>query len=357
MAISKTFIALTLGILVLTALEISLSLPFWIESGCEFSEFLQKGTNGFQDVFNWIVQDFTYFFIGVGIFCIMYAKNFVVGVEIIVAFNVILVVTVFFKTSIGFPRPCWYSDSVDCSSCSKSFGDPSGHSLVPACIVPYIIYRLKGNYLWHVFCGIGLGLIMYYRVYGGYHTYSQVLIGTLIGLYLLYLLIHCTESFSSYISSHKPLNASGFFLTTTLVLFSVIFVAILYLTRNVYWEDEWSENMEDDCEKIFPDDILLHELYKVCEIFFTLGVLTGYYFLHTQAWVETPAKWWESLIKILIALGIFEGMYILTLFEFENIPGTMVYKSLIFSLQGFFCTFLIPWACSIISRNEKTLID
>jgi hypothetical protein len=86
------------------------------------------------------------------------------------------------------PRPYWEYSDIEAVHCSASWGNPSSHAYVSACLTCYYAYKynqrthnLHATLTWTA-CGVWLGLIGFARSYLGVHFYSQLLLGWVLGV-------------------------------------------------------------------------------------------------------------------------------------------------------------------------------
>jgi hypothetical protein len=86
------------------------------------------------------------------------------------------------------PRPYWEYSDIEAVHCSASWGNPSSHAYVSACLTCYYAYKynqrthsLHATVTWTAFV-VWLGLIGFARSYLGVHFYSQLVMGWVLGV-------------------------------------------------------------------------------------------------------------------------------------------------------------------------------
>ncbi|OMJ90726.1 hypothetical protein SteCoe_6903 [Stentor coeruleus] len=337
-------IAIGLLIALIAAIEIALSFDIWLDSGSDYCEKLQESSNGFQDFLMWVTQHLTYLFAALMMLAIILEYNYLVGLELAFIYTIVNVIESLMKASIGYPRPYWIDSNVEGFSCSEGFGDPSGHSMMVVAIFPYAVYRTTNNYLYYVPVAIFDILVLHYRMYGGYHSYSQVVLGTLIGGYILYIAISYFNYLNFYIESTKKIW--GFASVIAFCFIVMMAAVLLYAYREVYWEDEWSDNIEANCNRIDGEDAKVNTLFGTFTVFFWLGAVSAYWYSDYMRLKDNSIKIWERVLRILIVFGAYEGFYFLMAIDYGALSVKAFMNIVLSYLQGFLCCGGIPllWA-------------
>jgi len=199
------------------------------------------------------------------------------------------------------PRPYWIDSKIIAKECYLEYGNPSGHSLMATFIIGtlwYEIYlllhkkkvddkkncqeyenvflekehvneshddhkksRIFGFFISVVFIVI-LFLICFGRIYLGMHSYDQVLLGIVYGLYflLLYYLIFkrfCTAAIifilKRSMKARKKHNTCSFAIIFKISLIYIIFLSIPLSFLEIYQKQSndvhplWKKNIENSC--------------------------------------------------------------------------------------------------------------
>lgn len=343
MAAEKIIIGLLIALI--AAIEIALSLDTWLDSGSDYCEQLQDSSNGFQDFLMWVTQMLAYPFIALTTMAIMLEYNYLVGLELVFIYTVVSVVESLMKVSIGNPRPYWFDEDVDGFSCSKDFGDPSGHSMMVIAIFPYAVYRTTNSYLYYIPVAIFDILVMHYRMYGGYHTYSQVILGALIGGYILYIAISYFNYLNFYIETTKKIW--GFASVIAFCFIIMLATVLLYAYREVYWEDEWSDNIEAECDRIDGEDAKIQTLFGTFTVFFWLGAVSAHWYSDYMCLRDISIRIWERILRFILVFGAYEGLYFLMNIDYGALSVKAFMNIILAYLQGFLCCGGIPLLWSI----------
>ena len=92
----------------------------------------------------------------------------------------------FLKLRYHDPRPFWSSDQVQAFSCSRQYGNPSGHSMTAFCSA--LLFALDSGRsdkrIRILFALLFGSSVAYSRLFLGVHSLDQVLFGSLIGIWL-----------------------------------------------------------------------------------------------------------------------------------------------------------------------------
>ncbi|OMJ89567.1 hypothetical protein SteCoe_8272 [Stentor coeruleus] len=351
-------IVIFLLITLIAVIEIALTLDIWLDSGSDYCIKLQDSSNGFQDFLVWVTEYLSYPLATLTIMSIMLEYNYLIGLELVFIHTIINVIESFMKVSIGYPRPYWFDSDVRIFSCSNSFGDPSGHSMMVVSIFPYAVYRTNNSFLYYIPVVIFDVLVLHYRMYGGYHTYSQVILGMLIGGYILYIAISYLEYLSFYIEMTKKIWG---FISVVAFCFIVVLVAVLlYAYRDVYWEDIWSDNIDKECDRINGEDAKVDSLFGSFTVFFWLGAVSAYWYSDYMRLKDNTLRIWERVIRFIVVFGAYEGFYYLMIIDYGALSVKVFMTVTLTYLQGFMCCGGVPLLWSIgkgIKPSENSSQD
>lgn len=146
------------------------------------------------------------------------------------------------------PRPFWVSEKVVAYAHETSFGAPSGHSQHAVVMWGYLASLVKK--IWFrwllilVFVIIGIS-----RIYLGVHFILDVLVGWLIGGFLLLLFIYLEKKFSKKISGWKDNKKIA---AAVLVSFILIILAVLMVQLNSNWQ--FSPLYQENINRVFEGE-------------------------------------------------------------------------------------------------------
>lgn len=115
------------------------------------------------------------------------------GARLFVAVITSGVLNFFLKTVLYGSRPYWYSAQVSGFSTESSFGMPSGHAQTATVLYGFLGVRAgRRPWLWGAVALVAL--ICFSRIYLGVHFFSDVVVGVLLGLALLWVALRHEES-------------------------------------------------------------------------------------------------------------------------------------------------------------------
>lgn len=178
------------------------------------------------------------------------------------------------------PRPFYVQEEVQPLSCSKSYGNPSGHTMYFTCVFPLLFYllfhsKVKGyyalsfnDYRHHVDYIIAYIIILlififiavaavFGRVYLGVHALNQVLYGALLGLaqfFYIFFIAYLPLQNYIYRFTERRCTTREFFwgiLVTSLIITGLLIAAIIayFITVSVHEDaNEWLETIRRRCD-------------------------------------------------------------------------------------------------------------
>ena len=144
------------------------------------------------------------------------------------------------KIAFHAARPYWIDLRVHAFSAETSFGLPSNHAQTAAAIWGYLAFAFRKKWILAT-CAAVILMIGLSRLYLGVHFLSDVLLGWLIGLLLLWLMLRLDAPVSAWIkraSFSQLMVASA---ASTFVL-AVFFLFPWLLARNWPIPPEWASN-------------------------------------------------------------------------------------------------------------------
>jgi membrane-associated phospholipid phosphatase len=109
-----------------------------------------------------------------------------------------------FKVAFHGPRPYWYSMDVKALAAEGTFGIPSGHAQHAVVLWGSLAALLKRGWMWIVAIGLIL-FISLSRLYLGVHFPTDVLAGWLIGILLVWSLLHFERKITAWFL-HQPVR-------------------------------------------------------------------------------------------------------------------------------------------------------
>ena len=205
----------------------------------------------------------------------------------------------FFKLVFHAPRPYWYSTQVRAFSTETSFGIPSGHAQIAISIWGGVAAKLKKRWFW-ITAGVVIFLISISRLYLGVHFPSDVVVGWLIGLLLLWVYLKCERPIVDWAKRLSlPLQVLVTFgASVVLILFGVVARASL-----AGWELPvvWVNNAaaaSPGAEAINPLSIT----WAFTNGGLLLGLILGLILLYRAGWFDARGSVGQQVLRFLLGL-------------------------------------------------------
>jgi len=148
-----------------------------------------------------------------------------------------------FFLKIGFhqPRPYWVSSKIkDLIAPMGSFGLPSGHSQNAASVFGLIAASTKRKWL-RALIIFTITMLAFSRLYLGVHSVADILLGLLVGVFILWIFLKFEERSTKYFQRQKIIVRILFVfgISIALAFFGIIFVDIF---QGVPLPNEWIQN-------------------------------------------------------------------------------------------------------------------
>lgn len=196
----------------------------WLEPPMHYASLL--GTEGFYLVFLVLFY-----------WCIDASAGIRLGLMLMLSDSV----NTFFKLLFHHPRPYWYSADVRPYSIENSFGLPSGHAQHAVSMWGTIAVLYPGRRL-RLAAAMVILLISFSRVYLGVHFYTDVLLGWVLGLALLFSV---ARFFTPVTERLKRLNLSAQIVLAAFISGAVFAIQVIPLLINSGWvfPEVWMNNI------------------------------------------------------------------------------------------------------------------
>lgn len=230
------------------------------------------------------------------------------------------------------PRPYWVNPSVKALGTEKSFGLPSGHSMISTIFYGRISAWIHKRWVTIIFIVIIL-LIGISRVYLGVHFFSDVIAGYCFGILLLLIFPYLEKGMGNWIKN-KSFGLQIVFFFISSVLF-ILFFSILQLGL-ITWQipEQWLTNVNNIGLESSIDPFRIIEIYMLAGLWF--GMLSGYVWMNNSGGFQSIGKIEHKLIRFLLGIA---GIGILTgLFE---LIGKQLSKVILFPIITFIQYFSI----------------
>ncbi|CAG9311226.1 unnamed protein product [Blepharisma stoltei] len=327
------------------------------DTSADFIEWLQGGSNSF---WNFIFQALEIITAGIFIFisAIIYiCGNRKLGVMGLTAGIFAACLASLFKMCFCHPRPLWKYSKINAIKCHTDFGAPSGHTFSGGAIIFYLGYFwLKNgqNIITKVFLLIFAILITGVdRTYLGVHFYFQVVLGYSYAAFLSALLMRTSvERFMNKLMK----NIKHVIIVNVSAVFFVIVAVFLYLFRNPAWDETWTINFKNDCNRdLTSKDALFKNLTDTTLAFAIAGLLLGYYKIRDMRTYSglTRDNFIISIIGIAVLAAVILGVEKIVGMIALDFVKIILYCASRF-LAGFVVGYFIPSLLSKINKKRPT---
>lgn len=215
------------------------------------------------------------------VFCLCARNSFL---KISLVFFVSQALYSFFKQFYHNPRPYFSSDAVRAVSCSKGYGNPSGHTVTAVAVYGslwVLIYWERSKYLIPrrgiriiikiLTCALVLalmGLTFFARMYLGSHSLNHVVFGSCLGMWVVFTF---TIALRRYVDSHieyvikernqfKFTAGAAIIIAVTVVLHSLN-VALYFSVKDSkeFIDPDWLPRINAKCPNMLKDGATLME--------------------------------------------------------------------------------------------------
>mmetsp|Transcript_16910 Transcript_16910/g.30316 ORF Transcript_16910/g.30316 Transcript_16910/m.30316 type:complete len:335 (+) Transcript_16910:35-1039(+) len=215
------------------------------------------------------------------------------------------------KNFFADPRPYWASD-VSAVNCSTGWGNPSGHATLltgfgvhQAWLLSKGLRRYK-----EVVWGVAVSFIIiveFDRIYLGVHFYSQLVLGTCIGLLVACSLIQLDAKLTGLFKYSLQLRDALMANALCFALFVVSLAVYLYVDR--VWDESWSANIVAKCHsKKFAEYSASTSLVNSVLVLCPGALLLGLHFIKQSK----EQKSLQKFLKLCVIAGMGLGLKQLT---------------------------------------------
>ncbi|MFC2063782.1 phosphatase PAP2 family protein [Chloroflexota bacterium] len=205
------------------------------------------------------------------------------------------------KFAFHSPRPYWFSGEVKAFASETGFGLPSGHSQTAVGVWGMLASQIKKRWAWVV----AILLILFIglsRMYLGVHFPTDVLLGWLVGVVLLWVVLRLWEPVKAWIADRTLTQQifSLFFLTIGMILLALIPHTLLVSSG---WQlpPEWNlYALHNDPAGILPDPTSLSGLFSTTGTLFGLGA--GLAWLNLRGGFNTRGNSWQRILRYIVGV-------------------------------------------------------
>lgn len=259
------------------------------------------------------------------------------GARLFVAVIASGVLNFFLKSVLHGPRPYWYSAQVSGFGAESSFGMPSGHAQTATVMYGFLGVR-SGRRSWFWGAVALIAVICFSRLYLGLHFFSDVVVGVLLGLLVLWVALRYEEPLLRWWRGLTDPRAVSYALAASLI--PCVVASAWQLGVRGDWSvpaDVWIGATSTD-----PAGYTLTGLFLVAGAFF--GGVVGFTLLASRGWYSAEGTLIQRVSRF--GLGISVVVVALALEEvlFGGLTGMAeaVVTYLVYAGVAFWATFVAP---------------
>jgi membrane-associated phospholipid phosphatase len=265
----------------------------------------------------------------------------ILGIRIGIFLSVTSGLNVALKAFFHSPRPYWFSEAIQAITVDSSFGRPSAHAQISVVVWGTLAFYVRRKWAW-ISAVLLILFIGFSRVYLGVHFLSDVFLGWIISLILLWLLSGLEGPFLEWF---KDLNISIQVLFIVLASWGVIALVILII--NSVGEDavlqSWIETAALAAPEADPiDPRSIKNIVSYSGGF--LGMATGAVWINKRGWFNVRGTIDQLALRFLIGLGgvmiLWTGLGSILPDGQEVIP--LILRYFRYALTGFWIIGLAP---------------
>ena len=247
----------------------------------------------------------------------------------------------YLKVGLHTGRPFWVSSQVEGYAFESSFGMPSAHAQNSAAVFGLLAATLKRRWVW-VLSILLIFLIGISRLYLAVHFPQDVLLGWLIGFFLVWIFLRFEKPVTAWFSEQSlPLAVFVLFA----ISISILIVGLLLRSIASGWQIPiaWLEN----ARLAFPEEEPLNP-FRFSGLLLTSGVFfglsAGALWLSTRGGFNAQGRWGRRVLRYLVGVV---GVAILwfglgsILPDQGNIPG-YVLSYILYAVIGIWISALAP---------------
>jgi len=249
-------------------------------------------------------------------------------------------VNAIFKTVFAGPRPYWVSDKVVAYAAESSFGVPSGHAQNAVSVWGILAANIRKRWAWGVAVAL-MFLIGFSRLYLGVHFPHDVVVGWLLGVFVLWLFLRYGDSVEAWFAQ-KTLGTQigvGFMISLLTIMLGALSVGSLggYAFPETYVANALRVSDE------LPTPATMENFYTSGGIIF--GLIAGAAWIKSRGGFQVEGPMAKRALRFVVGLiGVMFFWRGLALFLPDN--GDIVsaiFRYIRYALVGFWLFGGAPW--------------
>jgi membrane-associated phospholipid phosphatase len=265
------------------------------------------------------------------------------GLHIAIILTVSNSLNIFFKFAFHQPRPYWVSDKVRVISAEGSYGLPSGHAQNAMTVWGTIAAWVGGWLRWPMAALIFL--IGYSRIVLAVHFPTDVLVGWIIGVVILWIFLKWETEFLAWFNRFTPVKKIGLAFAGSLLLLMISLSGLAFLPSAD--PAQWAITAAQAFSPA-PGQSAIHprsttDMVGIAGTFF--GLVAGAILIFQRGGFNAHSGWMKG--ALCFALGAFV-LVILWLglrmvLPRDASPVSQVLRYLRYAITGFWVTYGAPW--------------
>jgi len=307
------------------------------------SQFLQSAGDwltGPMKFFTWLGYPQAYMII---VAVIYWSVDRKLGLRLAIFLPLIASLNSILKQAIHAPRPYWLDQGVRAIHVSNGFGMPSGHAQAST-VWLYAAALLKRGWFWAMALIIVL-MIGLSRIYLGVHFTSQVIIGWLIGVFVLIVILRIEPKVLFWFQN-KRLNMQLLIIGVISTLILILGGFSVFIHRNWAMPAQWINNASGYFTGTDESILLSLGMDAIAgNAGAFMGTAIGTVLLHRRGGFDPGAKVWKRILTSITGLVLCFCLYeIVVLFTPDQTSEVLytVWRFFGFFVISFSAIFLIP---------------
>jgi len=226
------------------------------------------------------------------IWCVDYSVGLQVGLMLLISGQA----NSFFKLAFHSPRPFWVSGAVKAYVLEGAYGAPSGHSMNTLSVFGMTALGLKRRWL-TILCIVLVLMVGFSRLYLGMHFLSDVIIGWIIAILLLWIVIKLKDPILHWL---LPKRLS--FQILVVILSTVLWIALgmsLFGIIPTVLPESWVTNAISATGSA-PEPFNIEGIFTNAGLWAGVGI--GAFWLHKNGGYSTKGTPTQYLFRIVIGI-------------------------------------------------------
>ena len=310
-----------------------------IDFGVSFIIALQRLGEWQIPIMNFFSQLGTEEFFFIVLPLLLWSVDSAIGIRVAFILAVSNILNLVGKVGLAGPRPYWVSSHIQPWWPETSFGIPSGHAQHAMSVWGIIALYKKEKWITAI-CAILVFMIGFSRLVLGAHFPHDVVLGWLLGAFLLWLYARYWDTTVDWLSKMNFSKQVGIAFLTSMI-FIIVGMTVTTLRSNFQIPESWMTNALRS--GIAPDPIDPNGVFTAAGTFF--GLALGAAWTHLRGGYQVDGPIWKRALRYAIGLiGVILFWQVLGA-VFPRGDGVLVYSLRFFryTLVGWWVSGGAPW--------------